>query len=724
MILARKPISTNHRGCAIVRRLGVAAASAALIATIAAVVPAGPAHGDISGTALPTPIGNLCSAAEQATCWRATSILDVAGEMHGVLPAVSGDKLVLNAAAEKETANAVWWNTPITITGQAIEVSFNAYFDQGFQTVPIPAHGEGLTFALVEGDATGLGDNNHPAPIPFNPASSSTEYGAGGNGLGFGGFDGNNTTPSGGVNNENGDKNLALALLTSNDDANDGGDVGHDVSRVGLLKGLTWPNTTSTGDPHVRTGRWYTGSAATVATQIYGGRPVPVTLSLYPKTGVPNTWVAHVTVDGVAKVDSDVELPPTVFMGFTEGTHEFPQRHAISDVSIKYGTQVAPPTGGAFNPVTPDRILDTRVSGGPIGPGGTRPVKVTGAKGVPEGAGAVVLNATVTEPTAPGFITIYPTGSTRPTASNLNFVPGQNIANLVTAKVGVGGQVDIYNFAGDTQVVFDVVGWFPSEATAATSLSAQATGGEFVPLSPSRILDTRSAIGAPVGPLGPNTSLDLQVAGRGGVPINGAAAVVINLTATETTDSSFLTAWPTGSQRTTSNVNFTAGTNTPNLAVVPLGTGGKVSVYNFAGNAHVLADVVGYYTASGVSAGGGLFHAMVPNRFVDTRPEANNLTLTTGGVLRVQIRGVKGIPAGAVGVVMNVTATNTTQDGFLTVFPTGEARPGTSSLNFVPGQSVPNLAMAKLGADGSVSIYNFAGPTDVIVDVVGWYGTA
>jgi hypothetical protein len=155
--------------------------------------------------------------------------------------------------------------------------------------------------------------------------------------------------------------------------------------------------------------------------------------------------------------------------------------------------------------------------------------------------------------------------------------------------------------------------------------------------------------------------------------------------------------------------------------VVPVGTGGKVSIYNLAGNTDVLADVVGYYTAPGVSvAGGGVFHAMAPNRFLDTRKTGN--PVGPDGTAALQVTGREGIPADAVGVVMNVTATNTTEAGFLTVFPAGATRPTTSNLNFVPAQTVPNLVMSKLGTGGVVSIYNFAGTTDVVADVVGWYG--
>ena len=88
-------------------------------------------------------------------------------------------------------------------------------------------------------------------------------------------------------------------------------------------------------------------------------------------------------------------------------------------------------------------------------------MQVAGLGGVPANAGAVVMNVTVDQPTANGYVTVYPTGQPTPLASNLNFVAGQTIANLVTAKVGAGGSVNIYNFAGQTNVLFDVVGWFP-----------------------------------------------------------------------------------------------------------------------------------------------------------------------------------------------------------------------------------------------------------------------
>jgi hypothetical protein len=88
----------------------------------------------------------------------------------------------------------------------------------------------------------------------------------------------------------------------------------------------------------------------------------------------------------------------------------------------------------------------------------------------------------------------------------------------------------------------------------------------------------------------------------------------------------------------------------------------------------------------------------------------------------VQVSGVGGVPASGVGaVVANVTVTNTTGASYLTVWPDGTAQPNASDLNWVAGETVPNLVVVELGSDGAVDIYNYSGSTDVIVDVEGYY---
>jgi len=95
-------------------------------------------------------------------------------------------------------------------------------------------------------------------------------------------------------------------------------------------------------------------------------------------------------------------------------------------------------------------LLDTRDgTGAPkaaVPAFGTVTLQVTGTGGVPAtGVSAVVLNVTVTDPTSPGYVTVYGAGTTRPTASNLNFVPTQDVPNLVIAPIGTGGKVTLYN---------------------------------------------------------------------------------------------------------------------------------------------------------------------------------------------------------------------------------------------------------------------------------------
>jgi hypothetical protein len=401
----------------------------------------------------------------------------------------------------------------------------------------------------------------------------------------------------------------------------------------------------------------------------------------------------------------------------------------LSGVGIGAGSGAPTP----FESLAPFRILDTRegLGGrGPLQPGGVMHVKVTGVGGVPaSGVSAVMINVTATNTTAPGYFTVYPTGQAPPTASNLNFVAGQSIANLVTAKVGVGGSIDIFNYAGTDDAVFDIVGYFPT-AGAAERLGAGigASGGQLVPLTPARILDTRVGIGGVRAPLGTNGSLSFPVTGVGGVPAAGVSAVVLNVTATNTSAPGYLTVWPAGNARpTASNLDFTAGQSVPNLVVAKVGSGGRVSVFNYSGATDVVADVMGWFTAPGTSGGaaGSLFHALAPARILDTRAGIGSppAALGPGGTLTLHVAGAGGVPpAGALGAVLNVTATNTTVASFLTVWPSGVPMPTASNLDFVAGQTVPNLVIGKLGPGGTVEIYNFAGSTDVVADVVGWFG--
>jgi uncharacterized protein YkwD len=365
--------------------------------------------------------------------------------------------------------------------------------------------------------------------------------------------------------------------------------------------------------------------------------------------------------------------------------------------------------GARYHPLTPSRILDTRTSGVALGPGATMDLQVTGAGGVPSaGVSAVILNVAVTGPTAMSHLTVFPAGVPRPWTANLNFDAGQTVPNLVTAKLGAGGRLSIFNAMGSTHVVADVAGWYDE--------GIKASGARFHTLTPSRILDTRNTT-----ILGPAGTMGLQVTGRGGVPATGVSAVVMNVAVTGGTDMSHLTVFPAGQARPlASNLNWVPGDTVPNLVTAKLGAGGAVSIFNAVGSVHVIADVAGWYD-DGTSATGAGYHPLTPSRILDTRDGSG--AIAPAAVRELQVSGQGGVPAAGVSaVVTNVALTGPTAHGHLTIYPAGESVPGASNLNFRPAQTVANLVSAKLGAGGRVGIFNAsAGSTHVIADVAGWF---
>jgi len=386
--------------------------------------------------------------------------------------------------------------------------------------------------------------------------------------------------------------------------------------------------------------------------------------------------------------------------------------------------------GSTYFPLTPGRVLDTRIGTGtggvtnPIGAGGSIDVKVIDVAGVPAtGVTAVALNVVATNASGPAsFLTVYPTGQVRPLASNLNFVPGVSVPNLVIARVGIDGKVSMYNNEGSINVAADVQGYFLGDAT----------GSTYVPLTPARILDTRVGTGGTSTPVGPGGTIELKVTDAGGVPAAGGTAVALNVTATNVSGAeSFLTVWPSGTSRpVASNLNFIQGQTVPNLVIARVGDGGRIAIYNNVGNVDVVADTQGYFAAP-VAAGtvlpGSQYFPASPARILDTRngtgvPGNAMGQLGTGGTLDLQVTGAGGVPANATAVVLNVTAADSPgPDSFLTVYPTGANRPLASNLNFVAGQTVPNLVIARIGAGGKVTIFNNLGSTVVVGDVQGWF---
>ena len=253
---------------------------------------------------------------------------------------------------------------------------------------------------------------------------------------------------------------------------------------------------------------------------------------------------------------------------------------------------------GAFEPLSQQaRLLDTRpgtatFDGEFAGIGvrearSTLELTVAGRAGVPGDAGAVALNVTVDAARAGGFVTVFACGVDVPTASNLNYVTGQTIANAVITRLGANGAVCFYT-DGATDLIVDVAGVLP--ASTLNMLSA-----------PQRLLDTRPGLSTSDGlfaggGLRPaESTLQLPVAGRAGVPAD-ASAVVLNVTADAAVGDGFITIHGAGTERpNASNLNYRGGQTIANAAIARVGAGGQICLYTF-GATHLIVDVAGWLT--------------------------------------------------------------------------------------------------------------------------------
>lgn len=252
-----------------------------------------------------------------------------------------------------------------------------------------------------------------------------------------------------------------------------------------------------------------------------------------------------------------------------------------------------------------------------------------------------------------------------------------------------------------------------------TAVGAAGTANKFVPVTPTRVLDTRDGTGGWWGKVPINGDLPVAIAGTAGVPGN-AAAVVLNLTVTEAEQIGFVTVFPADQglpNASSINIEY-VGQTVANLVTVPLGSGG-VRIYTQM-RTHLLADVAGYYVPA-ASSTSGRFQAVAPVRLLDTRePGQHQGRFAAGEQLDLDVAGLAGLPRTATAAVLNLTATEPTSAGFLSITPQGAPIGGVSNLNVAgAGQTIANQVVVPLN-NGVATVYSAVG-SHVIVDLDGWY---
>ncbi|MEJ7801084.1 MAG: DUF4331 domain-containing protein, partial [Ilumatobacter sp.] len=522
------------------------------------------------------------------------------------------------------------------------------------------------------------------------------------------------------------------------DNTDAGDDPRHDLVEI-FLQGISEANAGLSGDPAVVLPVDLNGhdlNAVAATTTLQPSEQLRLNMSIAPSADPNRLGVFAGQFDGFPNgrrlVDDvlDIELqvlegadpttsPVTIIDALATGDlvdrndkefrDTFPYLALPHSDSVNGGFADRTPRAAEFVSVAPVRVLDTRDDGGQVGFTGDKPadgavvrVNVTGNASVPDDAKAVAVNITLAENVGPTFVTAYNCDDARPTASNVNAreISG-GTSNLALIGISGSGEICLYTLRS-SHLIADIGGYLPSTSTITT-------------VTPERLLETREEFGQ-VGYTGTQPkagqTITLNVTGNAGVPAD-AKAVFVNVTSVDSIAPGFVTVWDCeGTRPTTSALNYEPGVVIPNFVAAPIGADGAICLYTSAGT-DLLVDLMGVVPA------GSTYVPATPGRIVDTRESFG--PIGGGQVIEVQVTGTGDamVPVGTTSVLLNVTTTNESDLGFVTVFPCGSERPNASTGNFRgAGMSTANLVSANVGPDGKVCIF-VLNQVDIIVDLVG-----
>ena len=294
-----------------------------------------------------------------------------------------------------------------------------------------------------------------------------------------------------------------------------------------------------------------------------------------------------------------------------------------------------------------------------------------------------MVNVEVFKPTVASYLRVTPAGADAQVATQ-QFAAGETISNLVVVKLSATGKIQVKVAAGSARVLMDVSGYYSDGA-----------GSTFRPLPTARTFD---------GQVG-TTPVPVQIAGLTGVPAN-ASAVVANVEVFNPTAASYVRVTPSGQDPQVATQQFARGQAISNLVVSQL-VNGKIQVKVAAGSARVLIHVAGYYI-EGVDS---TFKPLPTQRTFDG-PVATT-------AVPVQIAGLKGVPANATAVVVNIEVFKPTAASYLRVTPAGQDAQ-VATQQFRRSQTISNLVVVKL-VNGKIAVKLAAGTGRVLIDVAGFY---
>ena len=369
-----------------------------------------------------------------------------------------------------------------------------------------------------------------------------------------------------------------------------------------------------------------------------------------------------------------------------------------------------------FVAVTPCRLIDTRLTGGPIPSGTFRsfPIPQEGGCNIPDTAAAYSLNVSVVPQGSLGYLTIWPTGEGQPVVATLDSLDGRIKADAAIVPAGSNGAVSVY-VTQTSNVILDINGYF-----AAASGSTLA----FYPLTPCRVADTRSSsypqgLGAPFLPGLQQRDFPILNATSCNIP-SSAAAYSLNFSVVPHGPLGYLTVWPTGQSRPlVSTLTDIPGTVIANAAIVPAGSGGDVAVYP-GNDTDVIIDINGYFAAPGT--GGLSLYAVAPCRVIDTRHRGSGQPFSGNLTPPVDVVGsFCGPPATAQAYVFNATVVPTGALYYLTLWPDLQSKPLVSTLNAFDGTITNNMAIVP-SSNGKVDAYaSGPGLTQLILDLSSYF---